>query len=305
VTRWLGRLARRLAALALVLLAAIAVAAFVLDTQLRRSDVLDDYPGRPEAAGGTNWLLVGSDSRAALSEQQQERLATGGDVGPAHSDTVLLVHIPDSGPATAVSLPRDSSVQIPGESGRNKLNTAYARGGGRLLAQTVELATGVRLDHYAELGFGGLADLAEAVGGVDMCLDEPVNDPLAGIDLPQGCQHLDGAQALGFSRSRATPKADLDRMLHQRALVAALVAKLGSPWTWANPLRISALWHAATTDVVFDDSVHIWQLGALVKALSGPVTATAAPIGGFANTDAGNVVLWDEDQARALFQSLR
>lgn len=73
----------------------------------------------------------------------------------------------------------------------------------------------------------------------------------------------------------------------------------------ADPSRISALWHAATEDVVFDDSVHVWQLGELAKALNGPVDATAVPISGFANTDVGNVVLWDKDQAKALFQSLR
>ena len=310
VLGWLLRQARRLVVLALTLLVVALGAAVVLDMKLRRAVVLGDYPGQPESGGGTNWLLVGSDSRTELSERQQEQLATGGDVGPPHSDTVLLVHLPDSGPATVVSLPRDSLVRIPGEQGpgeseRNKLNTAYARGGGRLLAQTVELATGVRLDHYAEIGFGGLADLVEAVGGVDVCLDEPLSDPLAGLDLPKGCQHLGGAQALGLSRSRATPRADLDRMLHQRALMAALVAKLGSGWTLADPFRWGALWGALTTDVTFDSGAHVWQLAALAKALDGQVTATVVPIGGFQDTEVGNVVLWDEDKAKALFASLR
>ncbi|ERG69417.1 LCP family protein [Segniliparus rugosus] len=303
--RWLLRQVRRLVVLALTLLVAALGAAVALDMKLRRADVLGDYPGQPESSGGTNWLLVGSDSRTELSERQQEQLATGGDVGPPHSDTVLLVHLPDSGPAVVVSLPRDSLVPIPGESERNKLNTAYARGGGRLLAQTVELATGLRLDHYAEIGFGGLADLVEAVGGVDVCLDEPLDDPLAGVDLPKGCQHLNGAQALGLSRSRATPRADLDRMLHQRALVTALVGKLGSGWTLADPFRISALWRALTTDVTFDRGAHVWQLAALAKALGGQPAATVVPVGGFKDTEVGNVVLWDEDKAKALFASLR
>ncbi|MGL6236292.1 MAG: LCP family protein [Segniliparus sp.] len=302
--RRLLRLARRLVVLALVLSVAAVAAAIVLEAKLRRSDVFGDYPGRPESAGGVNWLLVGSDSRVGLSDRRQEQLATGGDVGPPRSDTVLLVHQPGSGQTVVVSLPRDSFVPIPGEPSRDKLNTAYARGGARLLAQTVELATGLRLDHYAEIGFGGLADVVDAVGGVDMCLDEPLSDPLAGVDLPKGCQHLDGAKALGLSRSRATPRADLDRMLHQRVLMAALMAKLDSGWTLANPLRASALWRALVDDVSFDDSAHVWQLASLAKALGGPVEATVVPIGGFEDTDVGNVVVWDKDKAKALFQSM-
>lgn len=301
--RWLLRLVRRLVVLALALVIAAAAAAIALDAKLRRSDVLGDYPGRPESAGGATWLLVGSDSRTGLTERQQEQFATGGDVGPPHSDTMLLVHQSDAGPATVVSLPRDSLVAIPGESGQNKLNTAFARGGARLLAQTVELASGVRVDHYAEIGFDGLADLVDAVGGVDLCLDEPLSDPLAGVDLPAGCQSLDGAKALGLSRSRATARADLDRMLRQRALAAALVAKLGSGWTLANPIRISALWRAVARDMSFDDSAHVWQLASLARALSGQASATVVPIAGFADTGVGNVVLWDQDKAKALFQS--
>lgn len=100
-------------------------------------------------------------------------------------------------PTTLISIPRDSYVPIPGH-GRDKINAAFALGGGRLLTQTVELATGLHLDHYAEVGFSEFADLVDAF------------DPLAGVDLPAGCQTLDGRAALGYVRTRATPRADLE-----------------------------------------------------------------------------------------------
>lgn len=91
-----------------------------------------------------------------------------------------------------------------------KINAAFALGGGRLLTQTVELATGLRLDHYAEVGFSEFADLVDAFGEITICPAKPINDPLAGVDLPAGCQTLDGRAALGYVRTRATPRADLE-----------------------------------------------------------------------------------------------
>ena len=127
-----------------------------------------------------------------------------------------------------VSIPRDSYVEIP-DHGQDKINAAFAIGGASLLAQTVEQATGMRLDHYAEIGFDGFDQMVDAVGGVTMCLPEPISDPLAGIELPAGCQELDGRNALGYVRSRATPRADLDRMINQRQSMSALIHRAPSP----------------------------------------------------------------------------
>ena len=122
--------------------------------------------------------------------------------------------------------------------GKDKINAAFAIGGAPLLTQTVEQATGLRLDHYAEVGFGGFAGLVDALGGVSLCLPESISDPLAGIDLPAGCQELDGRNALGYVRSRATPRADLDRMVNQRQFVSALLQRAASPAVWLNPLAL-------------------------------------------------------------------
>ena len=204
---------------------------FWLDGHLHRIAALPDYPERPSAGRGTTWLLVGSDSRQDLTPEQQAELATGGDLGDGRTDTLLVIHVPGLGsstPTTMVSIPRDSYVQIPGH-GEDKINAAFAIGGAPLLAQTVEQATGMRLDHYAEVGFDGFAQMVDAVGGVTMCPPEPISDPLAGIDLPAGCQELDGRTALGFVRTRATPRADLDRMTNQREFMSALMHRAASP----------------------------------------------------------------------------
>src|SRR5699024_10809470 len=115
-------------------------------------------------------LLVGSDSRQGLSEEDQAELGTGGDVGIGRTDTIMLLHIPRSGSAQLVSIPRDSYVNVPGF-GSDKINAAFTYGGPQLLAQTVEEATGVGIDHYAEIGMGGLANVVDSVGGVEICVE--------------------------------------------------------------------------------------------------------------------------------------
>ncbi|BAW03349.1 LCP family protein [Nocardia seriolae] len=294
-----------LSLLALLLLLPIAAAIYV-DTNLTRIDALADYSGRVGDTPGTNWLLVGSDSRSGLSKDQEQELSTGGasDVEGERTDTIILVHIPKSGRPTLVSLPRDSYVSIPGV-GKDKLNASFAVGGAQLLVKTVEGATGLHIDHYAQIGFGGFANIVDAVGGIDMCLDTPMKDPLAGIDLPAGCQTLNGPDALGFVRSRATPRADLDRMLNQRKFLSALLKKAASPATLANPFRSWPLIRDLTKALKVDDGAHIWNLASLGRALNGDPIATTVPVGGFEDVSgSGNVLLWDKTRASAFFDAL-
>jgi LCP family protein required for cell wall assembly len=299
------------AVLALLIGALLASAGIVggaawFDTTLRREHALTDYPGRPAAGRGTNWLIVGSDSRQGLTPEQQQDLATGGDVGSSRTDTILLVHVPafrSSTPATLVSIPRDSYVPIPGH-GRDKINAAFAMGGAPLLTQTAEHATGLRLDHYVEIGFGGFAGLVDALGGVTVCPTAPINDPLAGINLPAGCQKVDGRDALGFVRSRDTPRADLDRMANQRRFLSALLHRVTSPAVWLNPLRWYPVPRAAADAMTVDSGDRVWDLARLGWALHGSPTATTVPIGEFTNRDAGAVVVWNHEAAGKLFDAL-
>src|SRR5262249_59998021 len=117
-------------------------------------------------------------------------------------DTILLLHISgNGGPAVLVSLPRDSYVKIPGY-GYNKLNAAYSFGGPKLLARTVQNATGLRIQHYMGIGFGGLVNVVNSVGGVTMCFRHPLHDAASGLHLRKGCQTLDGGEALSFGPAR-------------------------------------------------------------------------------------------------------
>ena len=285
---------------------AMVVTGVWIDTSLHRVPALTALPDRPPAGSGTTWLLVGSDSRQNLTEQQQAELTTGGDVGNGRTDTILLVHVPGLGsgvPTTMVSIPRDSYLPIPGY-GEDKVNAAFALGGAPLLAQTVEQATGLRLDRYAEIGFDGFAVMVDAVGGVTMCPPEPVSDPLAGIDLPAGCQELDGRSALGYVRTRATPRADLDRMTNQRQFMSALMQRATSPAVLLNPLRWYPMAHAASGAVTVDEGAHGWDLARLGWALHGDVSTTTVPIGEFTSSDSGSVVVWDGDSATRLFHAL-
>ncbi len=244
--------------------------------------------------------------RQGLSPDQQAELATGGDIGNGRTDTILLVHVPGIGsstPTTMVSIPRDSYVPIPGY-GEDKINAAFAVGGAQLLAQTVEEATGIRLDHYAEIGFDGFAELVDAVGGVTMCPTEPINDPLAGIDLPAGCQKLDGRNALGYVRTRATPRADLDRMINQRQFMSALLHRAATPAVLLNPLRWYPMAHGVSGALTVDAGDHIWDLARLAWALHGDITTTTVPIGEYTGGDSGSVVIWNSDAAGQLFAAL-
>ena len=284
---------------------AVAVVAWV-DSSLTRIPALSNYPDRPAQGAGSTWLIVGSDAREGLTPEQQADLSTGGDLGSSHTDTIMMVHIPGLGsgtPATLVSIPRDSYLPIP-DYGRDKINTAFTVGGPALLVQTVEQATGLRIDHYIEVGFGGFADLVDAVGGVTMCPTEPISDPLAGIELPAGCQELGGRTALGFVRSRATPRADLDRMANQREFMSALVHRAISPEVLLNPLRWYPMARAAADTVTVDEGDHIWDLAILAWTLRGQITTVTVPIGELTENESGSVVIWDNDAAQRLFSAL-
>ena len=286
--------------------AAILGGALWLETALHRQTVLTDYPDRPAAGPGSTWLLVGSDSRQGLTTEQQEALATGGDTGNGRTDTILVVHMPafgSSAPTTMVSIPRDSYVPIPGY-GRDKINAAFAMGGARLLAETVEQATGLRVDHYAEIGFSGFADLVDGLGGVTVCPKSPIDDPLAGVNLPAGCQQLDGRDALGYVRSRATPRADLDRMIDQRQFMSSLLHRAASPVVWLNPWRWYSVPRAAVGALTVDHGDHVWDLARLAWSLQGSTLDLTVPIGEFSSTSSGSVVVWDHEKAAALFDAL-
>jgi LCP family protein required for cell wall assembly len=303
------RWGRRLGVALLVLLVLLVGLAVWVDLRLQRVDALTDYAERPAATPGTDWLIVGSDSREGLTGERRRELGTG-DAAGRRADTMMLLHIPrGTGPPTLVSLPRDSYVPIPGR-GWNKLNAAYAFGGPKLLARTVEQVTDVRIDHYMEVGFDGFASVVDAVGGVRICVKEPIRDPNAALRLKAGCQLLDSKQALGYVRTRASARGDLDRVERQREFLAALIDKATSPGVLLNPFRNVRLALNGTDSIAVDDGDHVYHLlrfpFAMRAVSGGGGVATTVPVAGTETVPgAGSVVRWDRQRALALFEALR
>lgn len=299
---------RRVLILLLVLLIALPAGLYLFaDSRLNRVEAFPASSTRPAATPGQDWLIVGSDSREGLSKEERKDLATG-STGGQRADTMMLLHIPDSGGGpTLVSLPRDSYVEIPGR-GMNRLNAAFAFGGAKLLTRTVEELTDIRVDHYAEIGFGGLFNIVNAVGGVEMCIDKARKDPKAALDIEAGCQQLDGGQALGVARSRESTRGDLDRVNAQRELIGAIFDKATSPSTLINPWRSVKLALSGSDALTVHDGDHLHHLARLawaMRSLNSDGTTTTVPIGREFSAGGAYVIGWDEDRAEALFGALR
>jgi LCP family protein required for cell wall assembly len=288
----------------LVLVAWIAYLVLVPVLAWKRIDQVDASPSgsRPASQPGTTYLLVGSDSRKGLTKAENRRLGTGGvgDVGQ-RTDTIMLLHTGD-GPSLLLSIPRDSIVPIPGH-GTTKINAAFAYGGAPLLVQTIEQSTGVRIDHYVEIGFGGFVNSVDAVGGVTICPTKKMVDRRANLNIKKGCQHVNGITALGYARSRHTSGiGDIDRARHQREVVSAIGAKVKSPWTVLNPFRYWRVNHAATSSLKVDkDSsvVDLARFGWAMTRVNGKDGLTCSmPIRDLA-------VHWDTERALALLRFVK
>ena len=294
-------------ALVALLLVGLVIFYFYLNSQLSRRNVLVDYSNRPAAAAGTNWLITGSDSRQGLSTAQERRLHTGRNIGGRRSDTILVLHLPSNGGRPVlISLPRDSYVPIPGH-GSDKINAAYSYGGPRLLAETVQNVTGLRIEHYMGIGFGGFVRVVNAVGGVRLCLKAPLVDPKAGLHLHKGCQVLNGAEALGFVRSRESFAAqDLQRIQDQRIFLSALLRKLTSAGVIANPFASFPAASNVAGSLTVDKGTQLYQLLKVALALRHPITTTV-PIGNsnYVTPTGEDAVLWNRTEALQLFRDLR
>ncbi len=265
---------------------------------------------RPPETSGTTYLLVGSDSREGLTKAQEADLGTGAAAGQ-RTDTILLLVVPSGGgPRLLLSIPRDSFVDIPGY-GQSKINAAYSIGGPELLVNTVEQATDVRIDNYVEIGFAGFVEVVDAVGGVDVCPKTSIDDPKAGdLTLPKGCQHVDGHTALSYSRSRAFPRGDITRALHQREVIGEVGASAASWKTIVLPWRYFSLNKAAAETVRVGEDVNPidaarfgWAMAHIGGSDTKRCVVPYSDLG--ASTSAGSAVIWDEERANALFAGIR
>ena len=287
---------RRILLTVLVLLLAAALALPLLATWR-----LDRVPVDGLATGGQplHVLVTGSDSREGLTREEQLELSTGlDDVGPERTDTIFLLTV-QGGEAAMLAFPRDLWVtRCDGSVGR--INVAQSIDGPGCLVDTVRQLSGIHAHHHLRVTFGGFRDVVDAVGGVELCLDEPIADRDAGIDLPAGCQRLDGADALGYVRVRKIDD-DLQRIQRQQAFVQALAREVTQPAVLFNPVTLWRLSGDAGQAVQVDDSLgplSMFQLARGSRALAAGEVATYTVPGTPRITSGGAWVL-DVDQPAA------
>ncbi|MDO5700764.1 MAG: LCP family protein [Bowdeniella nasicola] len=252
---------------------------------------------------GTTFLLAGSDSR-------DDGEIPDGTTGQ-RTDSILILHRAPNGQTSLISLPRDTYVAITGH-GHHKLNAAYAIGGAPLLVDTVENLTGLTVDHYVEVGMGGVRQIADAVGGVHLCLDYDVNDPKSELVWTAGCHDVDGATALAFSRMRyQDPRGDMGRQERQRQVIGAIVKKTARPSFFLNPVAQSSAVRSGISALRVDEEASIVTLGRLAwyfKAATASSGITGhPPISNYAYRPGGigAAVLLDETRAPEFFTKLQ
>jgi LCP family protein required for cell wall assembly len=265
-------------------------------------DKLAFEPGghRPDDQPGTTYLLVGNDSRSGLTKEQRKEFHTG-DPSSKLTDTIMLLHT-GSGPNTLLSIPRDSYVASKWGSPNGMINGLYSEGGYKLLVKYLESTTGIRIDKFVEIGLGGVAGVVDAVGGIEVCPKTRMVDKDAGLRISKGCQNVDGRTALAYSRSRhAQVHGDLDRVRHQREVVAAIGDKVMSPWSVINPFRWWKLNSSVPGFFSFGDGmskldVAKWAMAMRHTTPPDGLTCTM-PV-----TD-GSAHYWDRSRARPIFKA--
>ncbi len=263
---------------------------------------IDALSGAPSQDAET-YLLAGSDSRA-------DGELAGDPTQGQRTDTIMLLTKPPSGSASLISIPRDTYVEIPGH-GSNKINASYSFGGPELLVRTVESFTGLTVDHYVEIGMGGVADLVDAVGGVELCSDLDVDDEKSGLTWTPGCHDADGSTALAFARMRySDPKGDIGRTERQQQVIQAITGKVANAGTLLNPAKQVDLLGAGLGAVLVDQDTNILDLGRLAlafRAATGPDGVRGTPP--IADLDyrpggVGSAVLITPEEAEAFFASV-
>jgi LCP family protein required for cell wall assembly len=255
-------------------------------------------------SGPLNILLAGVDVRSGLSSREQRVLHVGHATG-RNSDTLMLVHITaNHRRVEVVSLPRDSWVRIPGF-GMNKINAAYGLGGPALMVRTVQDVTGLTVNDFIEVNFLGFVKIINALGGVNICLPFPVDDPYSGLHMPAGRHHVDGVVALEYARDRHSfALSDLTRITDQQQLISTVLAQADSAGTLTNPARFARFLSAATAAVTVDKNLNVTALASLLRYVRpGAVSFTTVPLSddNYITPTGESAVLWNKSAAQALF----
>lgn len=288
-----------------------------------QADVQEPVAPVEEAAEGKpfNVLLVGSDSREGLSEEQQQDLgaddvaADGTEITGERADTLILAHIdPEEDRVTMVQFPRDLYVPV-ATGGQAKINSALEIGKAALVT-TVEDLTGLQINRYAQVNIAGFKEVVDALGGVKICITEPVPfDDATGIEITQEeidespLIPFDGERALRFVRSRNFPNGDFARIQNQQRFLSAALNKVTSLGTIFNPARIGKLMAAARDNVRVDDNTDLTELRGTLERFRDfdpdNYEAYTAPNLGITNNEAGSVVVPDLETLEVMFEAIK
>jgi LCP family protein required for cell wall assembly len=272
-------------------------------------------PANFEAGKPLNIVLMGSDSRAGANEEYGDATVIEG----ARSDTTLLLHISaDRKSALVVSIPRDTVVDIPScprfvggpsEPTRDRFNEAFWQAGPVCTVKTIEKMAGIYVDHFVVVDFSGFKGVVDAIDGVEVCLKEPVDDPLSGLKLPAGTQTIKGEDALAFVRARYTlgDGSDIGRIDRQQAFLASAIRKMTSLGVLGNPITAYRILDQVTSSLTTSkslDSLNGLTDFALSLSDMSPEDITFVTLPHYYNED-GATVSPDPVLAAALWKSVR
>jgi len=270
-----------------------------LTSGLTRFNLID--PAAKKDTGPQNILLVGIDTRTdaqgnplpqnVLNQLHAGSAADGGDA----TDTMVVIHIPAGGAgAVAFSIPRDSYVDLTGNYGKHKINSAYTyaevaaakqlrgqgvsgaqlalqadQAGARNAIQTVEQFTGLQINHFASVNLVGFYDISQAIGGVPVCLKNAVHDSYSGATFPAGEQTIAGAQALAFVRQRhGLPNGDLDRIKRQQVFMATMAHTVLSAGVLTNQSKLDSLITAIQKSITLDQDWDVLNFAQELQGMS-------------------------------------
>jgi LCP family protein required for cell wall assembly len=283
-----------------------------VDNRMRREDPFAALEGRPPKAvdGSLNILLLGTDSQ----DPDADPTSGASSAGPERSDTIVVMHIPAShDKAYMVSIPRDLWVHIPAsQDGQNgdtmaKINAAYSWGGMALAVQTVEQYTGVRIDHVALVDFAGFVKVTDALGGVDMTVDQTITSIHPPYRTFQaGPRHFNGEEALDYVRQRYQfTDGDFTRMRHQQMFLKALLDKATSKGMLSNIGTMRDFVSAVADTMTVDKDFSLVDLGWQFRGLrSDDLVFMVSPNQGSATMGGQSVVISDRDKAASLYDAM-
>ncbi|GGS99222.1 hypothetical protein GCM10010156_66670 [Planobispora rosea] len=286
---------------------------------IRDVKISDDTIGasRPvNQTGALNVLLVGSDTREGDNLKYGQKMADWGK----RTDTIILMHIsPNRDKAMLVSFPRDSMVNMPAcksEAGAAiparyaMINSAYNDGGITCTIATIEHLTDIRIDHFVEVDFTGFKNIVDALGGVKICLKNPVNSKKAKLTLPAGWHTLKGEEALGYVRLRDYgDNSDIQRIKRQQVFLTKVVQKATSSELLTDLGKLRSFITATAKSVRMDSELAkntetLIEIASSAKELTANgVKFITVPWG--ADPADKNRVVWKQPQAGELFEAIK